>query len=470
MLINNQTYLYLAYLINIFIILFILKFYMVASVQGQDLSDISTLSENQREMANSVDFLCSGGRTTGTLLNDTLCSTGLRGSWQRDDIGDGEARIGLSEMQHEEMITQGTNSVETSNINFTNVILGRLATLRGSGSVGISFDREDKIFSDPLYASLTLENVGKVAEDTDELGIASKLGIFLNGMQSFGDRDETSREPGFDFDNKGIIGGTDYRLTDKFFIGLAGGYVRLDADLQQSADSVDIDGYSVALYSSYYVIENLYVDAIASYTWHDYDTVRTINYSWISDAKQDRILNQTAKSDTDGSQKSFTLSAGYDLTIDEFIFGPSGRISYVDTNIDGYREGIIKEKGDLKTNETLGLSVRHQDVHSFTTSIGAFASYAISTPWAVLVPQALCEWEHEFSNDSRRIKATFLKDISHTPISIKTDRPDRDFVNLGFGLSSVFVKGRSAFVYYNTVVGLDDVTSHALTAGLRFEF
>jgi hypothetical protein len=53
---------------------------------------------------------------------------------------------------------------------------------------------------------------------------------------------------------------------------------------------------------------------------------------------------------------------------------------------------------------------------------------------------------------------------------VGTDDPDTDYFNLGAGVSAVFAAGRSAFIYYETSAGRDDITEHSIAGGLRFEF
>jgi outer membrane autotransporter protein len=119
----------------------------------------------------------------------------------------------------------------------------------------------------------------------------------------------------------------------------------------------------------------------------------------------------------------------------------------------------------------LALKVRGQDVDSLTTALGGQVSYAISTALGVLLPQLRVEWEHEFLNDSRTIRATFVEDPTDAQreIQVRTDAPDRDYCNLGAGLSMTFRGGTSAFAYYETVLGLADVTIHNFTLGVRVE-
>jgi outer membrane autotransporter protein len=102
--------------------------------------------------------------------------------------------------------------------------------------------------------------------------------------------------------------------------------------------------------------------------------------------------------------------------------------------------------------------------------LGGQASYSISQPWGVLVPQARLEWLHEFEDDSRLVTASFAQDTGAVEFSVPTDNPDRDYFNLGLGVAAVLPQGRSVFLYYETVVGRNDLTQHSVAAGVRLEF
>jgi outer membrane autotransporter protein len=148
--------------------------------------------------------------------------------------------------------------------------------------------------------------------------------------------------------------------------------------------------------------------------------------------------------------------------------GPIARLNYSRADLDGYQENI----DSTDAGSGLALSVEGQKITSFSTVLGGQVSYAISLPWGVVLPQLRLEWEHEFENDSRTIRANFLEDPTPddtSQIQLLTDAPDRDFFNIAAGVSAVLRRGLSAFVQYQTVIGLADVKSHHVALGLRIE-
>ena len=52
----------------------------------------------------------------------------------------------------------------------------------------------------------------------------------------------------------------------------------------------------------------------------------------------------------------------------------------------------------------------------------------------------------------------------------RTDDPDRDYGELGLGVSSVFKGGGQVFFSYDTLIGFENLTSHLFTLGGRIEF
>jgi outer membrane autotransporter protein len=310
------------------------------------------------------------------------------------------------------------------------------------------------------------------ATPSPRAGVAPKWGVFLNGAFTTGDADATSREAGFDFDGGGVTAGVDYRVTPNLILGGAFGYSMTSADFKDDSGSVDVDDFLVSLYGTYYVTDQFYVDGIASVGWSSYDLARRIQYSnptIPSVGTGITNVDQTATADPDGFGFGIGAAAGYDFHWGGLTAGPIGRINYVRNEVDGYREQI----NATGPGNGLALDVDSQTVESLVTGLGAQVSYAISTKVGVIVPQLRVEWVHEFLNDSRSFQSRFVNDptpSAATTIQWGTDDPDRNYFNLGVGVAATFARGISAFVYYETVLGLEDVTQHRVAGGVRVEF
>ena len=285
-----------------------------------------------------------------------------------------------------------------------------------------------------------------------------KLGIFANGQGSFGDQSTTLQTPGYDFYTAGLTAGADYRFTDNVIFGAAFGYLRTKIDRTSTVSDSSINGFSLSLYGTYYIKDTFYVDSILTYGRNDYNIDRR-SERLASSGSGTTIDRITAS--TDGDQFSASASGGYNFTSGGFTAGPTGRVTYIRVHIDGFAE-----HGPAGSNAA---KIGDQTVESLTTALGGQASHVVNTSWAVLVPQVRAEWEHEFKGN-RRVLAGSLLSNPATLLTAQTSAPDRDYFNLGIGMTATFLRGVSAFVHYEEQLGRANFTNHSFTGGVRFDF
>jgi outer membrane autotransporter protein len=418
---------------------------VVFTVNSTQFGDLDGLTPNERETAQALDNTCAAleDGTEGLEALAAACSaTGA------------EALTVIEQVTPDQVASQGATSVDIQHTQFTNINT-RLVQLRGGATgpsaSGLTLNFKGQPLLDKGFAYL-LSNAGGGAASADEPSPFGRLGVFINGSGSFGDTNSTTDELGFDFDTKGITAGADYRVTNTLILGGALGYVSSDYDFDNNQGDQDITGYTVSAFGTWYQSEKVYVDGILSYGWNDFDLKRRIRFG---------TTDITAKGSPDGTEFAASIGAGYDFNRGALSFGPYGRLNYITADIDGYEE-----------NPAGGLEQGYddQDVDSLTTLLGGQVSYAISTRRGVFSPQLRLEWAHEFEGDSQNINARFLNDPTGGTFNVGTDDPDRDYFNLGAGVAAVIGPGRSAFIYYETSAGRDEISEHSIAGGLRFEF
>jgi outer membrane autotransporter protein len=173
------------------------------------------------------------------------------------------------------------------------------------------------------------------------------------------------------------------------------------------------------------------------------------------------VFTGNTAADTDGNEFKVGVNGGYDFSFDNITVGPRLGLHYKHTRIDGYRE---------RGNSGLELVYASQTENSLTGVLGMYGSIAISTAFGVLVPQTTIEYVHEFKDDQRRIKFHFADDLNRNRFRFENDPPDRNYFNLGVGIVAVLPHGFSPFINYRALVGYNEQSSHAVTAGLRVEF
>jgi len=487
----------------VLVTMLMLGFSLVVPVQAQTtgftpLSGISGLTPPEKATGVAIETLCPKlpvpTSAPGTALVRPLIPGPVSSLTAGEDLqirctemighalaGDTTAaRTPLLSLAPEEIVAQGANAVTTSNRN----IGTRLAILH-SGVTNLGFRRfglrnEEPTAPYTLVASLApFAAVNSVVAASTPSSF-SRLGIFANGTFTGGDKDATSREAGFDFKTFGVTLGADYRFTNNFVLGAAFNYVSTDVDFDTSSflgtpagGGIDTRGFGFSIYGTYYVSNQFYVDGIINFGWNHYDIDRRIIYAIPATDRTGSLIpgtttnvNQTALGDTHSAQYSFSVGAGYDFPIQGFTITPLARLEYIRLNIDGYQEAI----NNTANGFGWALAFEGQDVDSLLSVLGAQASYAISTGIGVLLPQVRAEWRHEWKNDARTITSRFVNDPNLTPLALVTDGPDRDFFTLGASLSATFRGGVAAFMSYETVLGLAQVSAHNVVGGIRLEF
>ncbi|MCU0549508.1 MAG: autotransporter domain-containing protein [Leptolyngbya sp. Prado105] len=273
-----------------------------------------------------------------------------------------------------------------------------------------------------------------------------RLGVFVNGDFNFGNRDTSV---GFDFDTKGVTVGADYRMTDDLALGLALNYARNNSELNNNLGEVDVDSFSVSVYGSY-SRDRFYADTLLNFGWNKFEIERNLNVTGF----------RSATAEPDGKQFSVRFNSGYNFGSNELAVGPMVGVRYTKVKIDGYTES---------NGSILNLTVPDQEADSVILNVGAQLSYDFRSPSATITPFIAANYEHEFANGSREI-VTELASQPGIPNRIRTGEPDRDFVRLSTGVQAQFANNLSVGVGYETILGKQDVSDHAVQAQLRYQF
>ena len=289
-----------------------------------------------------------------------------------------------------------------------------------------------------------------------DYGGESRWGMFVNGRMSFGDAPRRGDDPGYDFETDGLTAGVDYRLNGQMVVGAALGWVSTSSELADGG-GIDTDGWSLNLYGTWYR-DQWYVEGVLGYGSNDYDFKRVILLPEIFQGRDTFVAVGSPKSD----QLSAELGAGYD-----FRLGPAatlsgfGRFSYVDTAIDGYSE---------TGGGPFDLAFADQELDSLLGEAGVEITYPWSVGWGVLQPMLRVSFLHEFEDDAQVIRARFLADGSQRFFVVRSERPDRDYMNLAAGISATLPRGWATFLQYDTDLERDELDIYTLSGGFRFQF
>lgn len=425
----------------------------------------------QAEIARVLALVCSKRNVSAALQRDCDLLVGNALS------GDTEAAKAALASITPDGASAPVDAAQTSLSAQTRNISGRLAELRkGTSGVSISGLLLEQ-YGQQLYPQNALRSHssrsyspqnprgGGAGEDPNA---SSRLGVFVNGTLSVGEKDDSQNERGFDLNGVDITAGVDYRFADEYFAGLAFGYSNSGTTLNASRGKLDVDTYTLVLYGTYYPSQQFYVDGSLSYSGNDFSQERNIRYTLLDPITMTNVnVNQTASADFFGGQLALNLSAGYELTAGGLTYGPFGRIQYVGSEVDNYSEQMSSPDAP---GSGWAINVDSQNYHSLISGLGGKASYAVNRSWGVLVPQASIEWNHEFKDDIHVVTGKFIGDPNNEKFRLPTDAPDANYMLIGAGVSTVFPQGRTAYIYYERLVGFNDFNRYAISAGGRWEF
>lgn len=427
--------------------------------------DESTLQEEleqvavtapQREIARVLGGLCDSSSSNLSSELESDCSS-LSGA-DASELANVLAQI-TPDMAHVP-VEAAVTSVSTQGRNVGLRMGARRRGSRGFSAEQSSFNLDGQMISGRQLANLFNElsaKSGVAAGDSNE----SRLGGFINGTFVMGDKDGTDNVHGFDFDTQGITFGLDYLVDNRMVLGVALGYVDSEVDFDNNRGELESDGYSLTLYGSYFEAGRFYLDTSVTYGENDYDQERDIRYT-LGGVE----VNQTAKADFDGEQWDVLVSAGYDFRQGGLTIGPVGRLEYIKTEVDSYREQATSPGA----GSGFMLAIDSQEFESVTLSLGGEALYTSSHDWGVLQPQITVEWVHEFEENDDVVRGRFLGDLSGTTFRLPTDETDEDYFNLGIGVSLFYARGLSMYLHYQTVLDFEDLDHETINAGIRLEF
>jgi outer membrane autotransporter protein len=318
-----------------------------------------------------------------------------------------------------------------------------------------------------VAALSTLEPDGRIlVEPGAPLQFASStgpLGVYINGLGQFGSRDMTSTVNAYSFNNAGFITGADYLFTPQLIAGLAFGYTRSSTNFDTSSVSAPGqflrgDLFQGNLYATYYN-DAYYLNGIGLIGGGNNNSRRHIILpNTVEGLPGDRIANGSF-----GSQvQALSLSGGYSLPFGALILTPTARLLYQHLGVDA-----LTENGALGADLQFGST----SLNTFLSFLGAEAQYAISTPLGVLNPLGRFHWAHQYTPGNTATSVAYSNDPSLlSSFILPGAQSSRNYFDLGVGLALQVSRNGSAFINYDSILGLNHTTYNSFTAGIRMTF
>ena len=205
---------------------------------------------------------------------------------------------------------------------------------------------------------------------------------------------------------------------------------------------MDMSGWSVSGYATWYRDNSWYTDAVVTWGRNTFDLVRSVTYTVPLPGGGSSTIDQTARSQSDGDMLEAAFTFGRDFQAGGWSIGPYGRALY--TRLDFDR---IVDDMDEGAGSGLGLSIDSRSLTSVASEIGAKFTYAHSTDWGVVTPHLQLEWEHEFKDDPKALTARFLADPNGTPFTLHGEEVDTDYFQV--------LERHRSFIHFNGALDVD---------------
>ncbi|MEP6390058.1 MAG: autotransporter domain-containing protein [Halioglobus sp.] len=438
---------------------------------GNELGDLPGLSKNEQSLGSRIDEICpqligldvEEGLTSGQQQLRSACSRLKNRGTSQDQAGVALGQISLTELAS---LTQNAVQSGMTQVRGTQQRVGQVNAGGGKGVsvAGLNLRSGDQIVPAHVLESAFKGLLGMGASE-DSFADFGKLGIYLQGDFDFGDRDETSRESGYDFDAWNVSVGADYRFTDSVYAGASLGLGEIEVDYARNGGESDISNWTLSTYAGWQITEHWFLDGMFNYGQSDFDTVRRISYTDVGGQ-----FESSQKGKTDGDQIFLGLNTGYMFNREGWRFGPIASLTYLDGSIDGYTE-----RAQGNSSDAWSFLVDDQDYKSLRVSAGGQLDYAISTSFGVLIPGVRATWVYENEDGAEQIGLRLANNpfaessLESSQIIVETDGVDSNFLDASLNLSGQFVMGVSGYMSYQFYSSYDNYSQSGFTIGLRWD-
>jgi outer membrane autotransporter protein len=294
------------------------------------------------------------------------------------------------------------------------------------------------------------------------------FGVFATGLGQFGSRDLTTSENGYSFNNAGFVAGADYRFTPRVVAGLAFGYTGTNTSFDTSAVSapgqfLHDNSFTGNVYATVAFTDALYMNVIALIGGGNTNSQRRIVIPNNNPGNGLSPVDQTPTGSFGTQTQGVNVSSGYALPFGSLVVTPIVRFFYQHTGVDGFSENA----------PSINLRYNSSSINTVQSSLGADAQYTMSTGLGLLYPMARAHWTHQYSPGNTSVPLAYVNDATATLLSnlILPGVPtSRNYVDLGVGLGVQLSRSGSAFISYDSILGISRTSYNSFTAGVRFTF
>lgn len=275
-------------------------------------------------------------------------------------------------------------------------------------------------------------------------------GFFINGNVDIG-KQTPSGGQGFDLTSRGLTAGVDYQINGGHVIGAGVGYARSNTDLLGDSGKQNSNGQSLSLYGSFVPTEKMYVDLALNHGRLSFNTDRRLlNFNGVT--------TETANSNADSKQTAFSVTGGADFYKDALRLNPYVRYETIRASVDGFTE----------SGSSQNLQVGNLEMTTKSFTVGAQTTYAISTSFGVVTPQARLEFTRQNTSNPNAVIASLANGGS--PMSLARIDQTGNFGMAGLGVTVMLARGVNAYLNYETMFSKADASLYRWAFGMSIPF
>ncbi|MBI4809133.1 MAG: autotransporter outer membrane beta-barrel domain-containing protein [Nitrosomonadales bacterium] len=280
-------------------------------------------------------------------------------------------------------------------------------------------------------------------------------GFLITPQYSKNKRIETDLENGYQSELAGLVVGLDYRVSDSLVLGGTLGQTRDKANFLNDAGWLKTSNNTFTLYGTWLPSDSIAVDGYLGYGKLNFDNQRQVAFSFISGI---------TSGSTTGNQVMAGVSASYQTDIGRVNLSPFINLDYIKTSIKGY-----SEIGSNPDADSIALHYGDRSTISLTSSLGVRLATSHDYDWGTLAPSVRLAAVHEFQNKAKQINNEFVI-TPGTGFLVATDAPDRNYLNLGIGVTAALNGGALLFLDFDKRTQDKLLSSWAVSLGGLFEF
>ncbi len=320
------------------------------------------------------------------------------------------------------------------------------ALVSGTGLKALPF--ADSVISLIKSRSVDLASIGTAAGLNTTPDKTGKTNYWIEGVASFGTRDASGGFASSEFASNGISIGVDQRINEQLAWGMGLGYGRDKTTIGTDGSLNRARGYSLAVYGSYQVSPNTYLDGLLGVGVLDFDSTRFV-----------APVGAFAVAERNGTQVFGSLTGGYEFRDRNTLISPYGRFDFASSRL-----GSGSETGA----GAFALTYFDQTTTSVQGALGVRAESVHATRFGYAIPRVRAELRHEFKGNSQAFVG--YADGVGGRFAIASAGGSRDSITLGLGSEFLMRDGLSLSLDYQLNHSFGRDSSYAVRLRLSKDF